>query len=86
MSKAILDKWYQVWVTHSTTDVAVAIMQRCDPVIQRFTGLVCAPEGASILNDDGTIEVRAYNEHGFRYIKKYLKEQGFTIDREQENE
>lgn len=83
------DKWYQVWVKHETAD-AVAVMKRCDPVIQRFGSLPCAPDGVPIgvpiLNLDGTIEVRSFNEMGFQMTKKYLEDQGFIIDRELENE
>lgn len=85
MSEAISGKWYQVWVKHETAD-AVAMMQRCDPIIQRFGSIPCAPDGVPILNPDGTIEVRSFNEMGFRMTKEHLKEQGFTIEHEQENE
>lgn len=77
-------KWYQMWVKHETGD-AIQVMSRCNPILQRLGSLPCAPSGAPIRNKDGTIEVRSYNEMGFRMAKNYLEDQGFTIEREQEN-
>lgn len=78
------DKWYQMWVKHETAN-PVALMTHCDPILQRFTSAPCAPEGRPVLEGDGTIEVRSYNESGFHLAKRYLKEQGFVIVREKEN-
>lgn len=78
------DKWYQMWVKHETAN-PVALMIRCYRILQRFTSVPCAPEGRPVLEGDGTIEVRSYNESGFHMAKRYLKEQGFVIVREKEN-
>lgn len=78
-------KWYQMWVKHETADV-VQMMKRCDPVLQGFNSLPCAPDGTPIREADGTVQVRSFNEMGFRMAKSYLKDQGFVIEREQENE
>lgn len=79
------NKWYQVWVKHETAD-PIEVMKRCDPVLQRFGSLPCAPDGTPVLNPDRTIEVRSFNEMGFQMTKNYLEDQGFIVDREQENE
>lgn len=76
-------EWYQMWVSHK--DNAVEIMKHCDPILQRFGSVPAAPDGIPILKN-GTIEVRSYNETGFRMAKRYLQDQGFIIEREQENE
>lgn len=79
------DMWYQIWVKHKDSNT-VQIMKRCDPVLQSFGSVPCAPEGTPILNMDRTIEVRSYNKAAFSITKKYLEDQGFIIEREQENE
>lgn len=79
--------WYQMWVRHSQKNVnAVSAMKQCDPILQMFGALPCAPNGTPIMEDDGTIEVRAYNKMGFWMAKSYLTEQGFVVEREQEND
>ena len=79
-------KWFQCWVSHPVAD-AVTIMKHCDPVIQRFGSVPCAPDGTPVRDADGFIEVRNYaNEMGFGMTKSYLQDQGFVIEREQENE
>jgi len=78
-------RWWQMWVSHPKAD-AVRLMERCDPVIQRFGSVPCAPDGIPVRSADGTIEVRTYgSEMGFRMTKSYLQDQGFVIEREQDN-
>lgn len=60
-------------------------MKQCDPILQRFGAVPKAPDGVPIVDPDGTIEVRGYNQLGFRMAKQYLVDQGFIIVREQEN-
>ena len=78
--------WYQFWVRHETPAVAVSVMKRCDPILQRFGAVPCAPNGTPIKEADGTIEVRAYSKGGFEMAKHYLQDQGFSVERVQVNE
>ena len=78
-------KWFQMWVKHTDPAVdQIEKMKRCDPILQGFACLPEAPDGTPVTHG-GVIEVRGYNELGFDMAKKYLQEQGFEIDREQEN-
>lgn len=75
--------WYQIWIK-CDGDV-VQKVQACEPILMQFNSLPCAPNGTPVLNKDGTIEIRSYNEVGFRMTKEYLRSQGFSIERETEN-
>ena len=78
-------RWWQMWVSHPTAD-AVNMMKHCDPMIQRFGSVPCAPDGIPVRDEDGTIEVRTYgSELGFSMTKSYLQDQGFVIERERAN-
>ena len=78
--------WYQCWVSHPSGRV-VQIMKHCDPLIQRFGSVPCAPDGIPVQDADGTIEVRNFgSELGFSMTKSFLEDQGFVIEREQVNE
>ena len=79
------NKWYQMWVSHSSRDI-VSIMTHCDPLLQKLGALPRAPNGIPIMDEDGTIELRAFNKMSFEMAKKYLEDQGFSIVREQEND
>ena len=78
--------WFQCWVKHNDPINQVSIMQRCDPVIQQFGSLPCAPDGTPVVDTDGSIEVRSFNAVGFSMTKTYLEGQGFTIVRELAND
>lgn len=81
-----MSQWFQCWVKHVDPLVdQIVMMQRCDPILQRFGVLPCAPTGIPEVDSDGTIEVRGYSAMGFNMAKSYLKEQGFDIVREQTN-
>lgn len=78
--------WFQMWVKHKDLMVdQIAVMKRCDPMLQRFCCVPNAPGGTPVTQAGGIIEVRGYNEAGFRMSKSYLQDQGFEIVREKEN-
>lgn len=77
-------KWFQMWVRHEGNTIEV--MKHCDPVLQHLGSIPATSHGVPVQEEDGTIEVRSYNEMGFRMAKNYLKEQGFIIVREQRND
>jgi len=82
-------EWFQCWVKHNDPSVdQVSLMQRADPILQRFGSLPCAPppDGIPVVEADGTIEVRSFNTVGFDMTKRYLEDQGFEIVKEQTND
>ena len=77
--------WYQLYVRHQIDTTGV--MQRCDPILQRFGALPCAPDGRVISEPDGSVEVRVFSgEFGLNMVKDFLKDQGFTVEREVKND
>lgn len=82
-----MSKWIQLWVKHPTAD-AVRVMHNIDPLLQRFGALPCAPPpaGIPIMEEDGTIEVRVFSEFALSMVKAFLKDNGFVIEREREND
>lgn len=81
------DKWIQLWVQLKDGVVAnpVDLMKQCDPILQQFGAIPCAPNGVPVRSTHGTIEVRVYSEAMVRMIKNYLSDSGFKIVREQVN-
>lgn len=77
------DPWYQMWIRSPKDTDPVSLIKRCEPFLDRMTCLVeTSLRTGVIIRSDGTIGIRGYNEHGFRYAKKYLEEQGFIIEDE----
>jgi hypothetical protein len=82
------NKWIQLWVQAKdriTTD-PIALMKRCDSMLQRFGAVPCAPDGVPVRSADGTIEVRVYSESMVGIVKGYLSDSGFEVVREQVND
>lgn len=78
--------WYQMWVRAPEDTDPVALIRRCEQFLGQMTCVIeTSLRSNNIIRPDGTIGIRGFNEHGFRYAKKYLVEKGFSIEDERVN-
>lgn len=75
-----------MWIRAPEDADPISLIKRCEPFLNRMTCLIeSSLRTGVIIRHDGTIGIRGFNEHGFRYAKRYLQEHGFTIEDERVN-
>ncbi len=82
----ITNEWHQMFVKPPEDCLDVkSLLDHLNPFIDRMTCVVEINEHTgNIIGHDGTVCITGFNEFGFRYVKKYLEENGFTIESEGE--
>lgn len=81
-------EWYQLFVSPKTVGADVAqLVKRADGLLQQASAAVVAPGGSPHVHpDDGTCEVRVFQQSTLGLVRNILDEYGLKIEREVKND